>query len=441
MKFDPIVFNPPLSDRYLADNGLIVHFLESRQLPIITLSAYFHGGSAYDPLKKAGLADITAELMRSGGAGDRTPDEVDFDLDFAPISISSTAQSDFFRVRMRALKKDAEQAFEILADIIRRPAFDSTKLDLALSNKKDEIRRQNDDPFDISSRVLFQTVYSKHPYGVYPTLESIDNISRNDVLEYHNKYYQPDNCIISISGDLSYREVQNLISKYFGNWPKSNIDLPSVDEAAMNYQPGVYYAEKDINQANIMLGHLAMTNKNPDRYAFEVVNFALGGGGFTSRLMKELRNTAGLAYAVGTYMRLYPFMGFFAGYCQTKSESMSQAMTMILDIISDVQKNGITIEEMTIAKESIINSYVFDFDKPSELINTRALNELRGFPPDQIQKTLEAYQAVTLEQCNNVAQFYLNPDNLAIVITGNKEQFDKPPDTFGTVTVVPMEIK
>lgn len=441
MKFPPLKFEPIEPVRLTIDNGLIVYFLENHELPVVVVSAMFHGGTAYDSPDRIGLTELTARLLRTGGAASRTPDQVDEALDFVGASISSNASGDNLSLDLNLLKKDAPLGFEILSDMLQKPGFDTGKIALEVSNKKDEIRRQNDEPAGITRRVFYETVYNEHPYGYFPTLATMDNIKRDDIIATYRKFYNPDNCIMAVSGDLTIDEVKGFINKYFSGWPKGNITLALPPVATMQYKPGVYYAKKDINQANIRIGHLCMTDKNPDRHAMEVMNFALGGGGFTSRLMGQVRTSAGLAYNVGSYTYNRPLMGSFFAYCQTKSESMAEATSMILDIINKVKDSGITQEELDMAKESIVNSFVFNYTTPDQIVAARALLELNGFPPDQLKKDVEAYKAVTLADCKRVAAKYLDPINNVIVITGNKDTFDKPLDTFGPVTEVPMEIK
>ena len=441
MQFPELSYEPTDPVRFETDNGMVVYFLEYHDLPVFVINAYFHGGDVYDPVDKAGLTGITATLMRTGGAGDRTADQVDEDLDFVGASMGSSSANDFLSVNANSLRKDADLVFGIFADALIRPAFDPDKLNLEASNLKEGIRRQNDNSWSIVRRVFYQTLYGDHPYGLFPTLASVDNIARDDVVAHHKRFYAPDNCILSITGDLTLEEAKALVERYLGEWEPTSQPVEPIAPAEKTYQAGVYYAEKDINQANIRFGHLGLDDKNPDRYAMELMNFALGGGGFASRLTSDVRTTAGLAYTVGSYEQVRPYNGFFFGYCLTRADAMAQATQMMLDIVADVKANGITAEELQLAKESTINSYVFGYDTPGELVAAKALLELRGFPPDQLKRTLEAYKAVTLEDCNRVAAKYLNTEDIVIVITGNKELFDQPPETFGPVTVVPMEIK
>jgi len=441
MTFEPLSFDAPEPVRFVTDNGITVYFLEDHQLPVVTTMALFRGGGAYDPIEQAGLSGITARLMRSGGAGDRSPEQIDDDLDFVGAGIGSSSDDENLTMNLRTLKKDVHLGFEILSDILLSPQFDSAKLVLELSNKKDRILRRNDDPRDVTRRVFYQVLYKGHPYGLYSSLESIDRIDREAVIECYHRFYNPDNCILAISGDLTLAEVKALLTGYFGTWKKAGVEIPALPEATQLSKPGVYYAKKDINQANIRFGHLCITDKNPDRFALEIMNFALGGGGFTSRIIRQVRTSAGLAYSVGTYISERALRGSFFGYCQTGAETMSQALEMMLDLITEVRNNGITAEELTLARESIVNGFVFNYATASQVVNACAHLEFDGFPRDQLKRDIEAYQAVTLEDCNRVAREYLDPDNSIIVITGNAETFDKPLSTFGQVTEVSMEIK
>ena len=438
MTFEPVTFNPPEPVRFEMPNGIVVYFLEDHQLPVVTFRAAFRGGTVADPADTIGLTQLTATLMRSGGAGDRSADHIDEELDFLGASIESYAALEQCVVDMRCLRRDLDSVLAIFADIVLRPGFDSAKVALEKSNLMDEIRRQNDHPGQVTRRLFYQTVYTGHPYGYYATLESADRIDRAALVARHGRGYTPTNCWLAVSGDLSETDLRALLNRHFGDWTATGA-APSIPaEAEIAYEPGVYYAFKDINQANIRLGHLSLTDRNPDRYAFEVVNFALGNG-FTSRITKQVRTTAGLAYSAGTWLSQRRYGSAFFGYCQTEAGNMSAATRMILDIIEGVRVDGITDEEMKLAKESIVNSFVFNATTPRQIVNAQAGLEVDGFPAEQLQRDLEAYRAVTLEDCRRVAARYLHPDQMVIVVVGNAELFDAPAGEFGPVTEISLE--
>ena len=441
MKFPAIQFDSPEPERWVTDNGIVVFFLEDHQLPVVIAQAFIRGGDIYEPADLTGLSEITATLLRSGGAGNRTPDQVDADLDFVGANIYSSSSPDALSMSVRSLKKDFDPIFRIFSDILIDPRFDSAKVDMEISNKKDRILRQNDDPGSVARRIYYETIYKNHPYGKNATLKSVNKISRNDIINYHKQFYSPDNCILAVSGDMTSEELKELLNKYLAGWQKSGQKPVPPPMAEMQYQPGVYYAFKDINQAHIRFGHLSMDTKNPDRYAMEIMNFALGSGGFSSRLAKQVRTTAGLAYGVGSYDYQRPLMGTFFGYCLTRADAMGQAAQMMIDIINDVRQNGINTDEMELARDAIINSYVFNYDTPARIVTAKANLEYFGFPLDQMKKDIEGYKAVKLEDCNRVAKKYLDLSKDAIIFVGNKELFDKPLDTFGPVTEINLETK
>lgn len=440
MKFDALNFKPEEPVRFTTDNGMIVYFYEDHQLPVMSATAYFNGGSVHDPDNKIGLSAITAAVMRSGGAGKRSPDQVDSDLDYVAASVSIVASDEYFSGSVSSLIADIDLGFEIFSDILISPSFDPEKLNLELANTKERIRRRLDSPGDVTRWVYYRTVYQGHPYGSYPSLTTMDNITIDDVKNNHRRFFSPDNCIMAVSGDLTLEELKSKLRKYFSSWNKSGQKIPSAPHTSPEYRPGVYYAERDINQVHLRFGFQCLDSKNPDRYAMNIMNFALGGGGFISRMTNRVRTTAGLAYSVGTYFYNRPLGGNLFGYCQTKAENMSEAAQMMLDIIEEVKSGGITEEELNTARESIVNSFVFNYDTPDKVVSARALLELQGFPPDHLEKGLKAYQKVTLKDCNRVAKKYLNTDIMVFVITGNKEMFDRPPDTFGPVTEASLDL-
>jgi zinc protease len=441
LTFPELNFDPAEPVRFETANGIVVYFLEDHDLPVVSANAYFKGGNVYDPLDLAGLTEVTARLMRTGGAGSRSPEEVDEALGFVGASINCNAERDQLSIPFRTLRKDLDITFGVLADLLIRPTFDAAKLALEISNLQDGIRRQNESSWGISRRIFSQTLYGDHPYGWFATLESTGKITRDSVVSQYQKFYTPGNCYVALTGDLTVDEAKRLIKTHLGGWNRSGNQIEPIAMATANYSPGVYYAKKDINQANIRLGHLGLDDNHPDRYAMEVTNLVLGGGGFTSRMVNQIRTTAGLAYSVGTYNGTRLYNGAFFGYCLTRADAMSEALGMMIKIIEEVITGGVTVDEMKLAKESIINSYVFNYDTPSELVSACARLELQGFPRDQLEKTLESYKAVTVADCNRVAREYLDTENLVIVVTGDKDQFDKPLDGFGPTTAVSMEIK
>ncbi len=436
----PLEFVAPQVDTFSLGNGTRIVFLENHELPVVQVSAMFHGGSAYENESTVGLAEITASLLRSGGAGKWTGDQIDDELDFLAATITSAAESDRLTLSMRCLRKDFGRVLEMYGAILTAPRFDTERLKLEVSNKRDEIQRQNDSPQDICRRVFYETLYGNHSYGLYPTVISVGAVTDKSCRIQYRNYYRPDNVYLAISGDVTRTDLVAALEKILGMWrpDPSAAPIEAPANAAQVGIPGVYYAFKDVNQTTMRLGHLGCEFNSPDRHAVRVMNYTLGVG-FTSRLTAEVRSKAGLAYSVGSYFLSRPLTGPFFSYCQTKSESTAQALKMIIDIIGDVRDNGITAEEFARSKDAILNSFVFEYETPQQIVESAASDLFYGFPLNQTTLDLESLKRVSLADCNAVAKKYLDPSRFVIVAVGDSSKMDKPLSTFGAVKTLSLD--
>lgn len=433
----------PVPEQFELENGLKVVFLPSSELPVVQMTLLFPGGSVFETDELCGVGEITAKLLRSGGAGEMSGAEIDEQLDFLGASISSSAAGDSHRLSLRCLKKDFEEVFGLFKILLTSPAFDSAKLALEKSNKADAIRRQFDSPTGATRTLFYQTVYGGKLYGRYPTLASVNAITDETVRFTYNKVYTPSQGVLAVSGDLTREELEGALRSQLGSWTGTKIlerPIPGRPTDAELPQPGVYYAFKDINQTSIRLGYLTELFDSPDRHAVRIVNYVVGVG-FTGRLTTKVRSEAGLAYSVGAYFVNRPTFGNFFAYCQTKADATGQALQMILDVLSEVKQSGITQEEFARAKESILNSFVFEYETPHQVAQSVAENIFYGFPHDQTALNLEALKAVTLADCNRVAREQYRPAEFRIVVVGDTAQMDQKLSDFGAVTTLSLEAK
>ncbi|HSH00271.1 MAG TPA: pitrilysin family protein, partial [candidate division Zixibacteria bacterium] len=335
------------------------------------------------------------------------------------------------------------RVFELLGVLLTQPRFDSARFMLEVSNKQEQVRRQFDSPTGATRVLYYQTVYGGKLYGRYPTLASLEALTLDAVRRTYQKVYTPALGIAAISGDLTRAELEAALKQGLGAWQGQRaferpVAQPLVDERLP--PPGVYYAYKNINQTSLRLGHLTDLFENPDRHAVRIMNYAVGVG-FTGRLTAKVRSEAGLAYSVGGYFVNRPKRGSYFAYCQTKADATGQALRMILDVLQDVQTNGITEEEFTHSKESILNSFVFEYETPHQVAESVAENLFYGFPADQTDQDLAALQAVTFADCQRVARQYYRPQDFRIVVVGDTAQMDQPLSDFGSVTELSLEIK
>ena len=437
-KFEDINFNPPVPERFVLSNGMIVYFLPDGQLPVVTISALARAGEAFVPAEKAGLGGIVGEALTTGGTTTRTPDQVDEQLEFLGIQWNGSIGMESAEFSMQCLSKDYAKAIELLSDLMINPGFEQSRVELAIDNALEDLRRQNDSPGRIIRREFNHAVYGEHPYGRTPTEATLSGITRADVDAYYRKFVLPNTTILAISGDLETATVKSSLEKAFGNW-KSGDAPTAVVANAPEPTPGVYQIEKDISQTNLRFGHLGIDRRNPDRHALRIMNHILGGGGFTSRMVGKVRSDSGWAYSVGTAFTTSDEPGLFLATCQTKTETTTKALALMQWVIEDLRDNGIREAELTTAKESVVNSDVFNYDTPVEVVENYAWQEYYGFPADQMKQDLLAIRAVTKADVDAVAKKYLDPSKYIIVAVGKIAEFDAPLTKFGKVQTISLD--
>ena len=437
--YKEIDFNPPVPERFVLDNGMIVHFLPDYHLPVVTFDAIVRTGEVYVPAEKAGLASIAGRTLVTGGTKTMPPDVVDQRLEFRGIRLDGSIGDESGEFSVECLSKDVDTALTIFGELLQAPRFDSAKFQLAVDDALEAWRRRNDSPRGITSREFMKLIYGNHPYGRTADDKSLNALTRADVVNLYKTYFVPGNVILAVSGDLTREQLDRLLKTHFGGWAKGTMPTFPEVPAPTGGEHGVFQIEKDINQTNLMFGHLGIDRHDPDRQALRVLNYILGGGGFTSRMMKQVRSDSGWAYSVGTRFTTANQPGVFYASCQTRSETTTKALALMEYIVDNLLKNGVTDEELATAKESILNSDVFKFVTPSQIVNSYAWQEYHGFPPDQMKQDVAAIRAVTKADVERVARAHLHPDQYTVLAVGPVGTYDPPLSKFGTVKTITID--
>lgn len=437
MQFPPLDFKIPKAERVLLANGTPVYLLPDHELPIVTVSAIIRTGSVYDPPGRSGLAALTGSLMRAGGAGERTPDQLDDYLEFMASSVESAFDVDSGTVSMTTLTRNLEQSLAVFRDVLFAPRFDEKRLTVARQQLLEDIRRQNDDPKEAGDRELTKAIYAGHPLGVMPTEASVAALTRKDLIAFHHRFVRPDNLILAISGDFDRERIVADLNRLLGSQrPVGLLDLPDIPSVPVDFRPDVLFIPKQVNQSVIRLGHLGITKDDPDLYAVRVLDFILGGS-FTSRLMMEIRTNQGLAYNVESRFDVgRRFTGTFRAETETRSDATGKVISLITSIIEGIRKEPVSEQEIRLAKESIINSFLFGFTSPTNIVSQQARLEFYGYPADYLERYRERIAAVTREDLLKTAKRLLHPDSLKLVVVGDEKGFDVPLTQFGTVKKV-----
>jgi len=440
MKFPPLTFTPPKAERRVLPNGIILYLLEDHELPIFSLAARFRTGVVYEPAEKAGLASLTGHLIRSGGTAAKTVEEINEDLEFMAASVETSIGLESGSASLSCLSKDTAKALAIFADVLLNPAFREEKITKRKDEVREAIRRRNDRPGQVAEREHRKVIYGNHPYGreVQGEMETLDRITREDLIAFHKTYFRPNSVIMGVAGDFKTAEIIPMLQSALAKWTRAPVDFPKVAPVKPDLRKSVNYVFKDITQSHVHIGHLGIERTNPDFFPVMVMNFILGGGSFTSRIESKVRSDEGLAYSVYSYFDAPRDLGLFTAVCETKLESTARAITLMLDEIRRMRETPVSDDELKLAIDSITNRFIFRFTDTASIVSQMVDIEYQDLPATYLDTYVDKVKAVTKADVQRVAQKYLHPDESALLVVGNKDKFDKPLDSFGPVNVITL---
>lgn len=441
MKKPPLPeFHPQQPKRVQLDNGIVIFLQEDHELPLIDGTITIRGGGKNEPEDKVGLISVFASAWRTGGSKTRSGDELDDMLEARAAKLEITGDQLRTYISLSSLKGDFDFVLDMFNDLLRNPEFRQDKIDLAKDGVRTEIARRNDDLGEITGREATKIAYgSQSPYARVPEYATVNAITRKDLLDWHARYVQPGNMIVAVAGDFNSAEMEARLRKLFSGWGNGPA-IPKANVAVTPTRPGVFFVAKDdVNQSEIRMVSLGIRRDDPDYYAVEVMNQVLSGG-FSSRLVNNLRTKAGLAYSVGGGVSaLFDHPGLTVLSIGTKSGTTAEAVDGLYNEMAKMRA-GVTAVEVQLAKDSILNSFVFEFDSKEKVMNARANYEFHGYPADFLERYQKGVAAVTVADVDRVARKYLVKDKFALLVVGRAADFDKPLSSFGPVTTVDVTI-
>jgi zinc protease len=434
-------FHPQEPKRVELPNGMVIFLQEDHELPLIDGIARIRGGSRSEPAEKIGMLDMYGEVWRTGGTKKQTGDELDDYLEVRAAKVETGNNADSTTISWSCLKEDFDDVFRVFADVLRNPEFRPDKLDLAKKEMADAISRRNDDVAEIAGRESIMLAYGKNnPYARQPEYATVFAVTRQDLVNWHSAHVHPNDIILGVVGDFDSAAMEAKLRQAFGDWPKG----PAYEKPDIKFdpaKPGYYLIPKsDVNQSSIRMVELGIRRDNPDFYAAAVFNEVFGGG-FSSRLVQDLRSAKGLAYSVGGGIgAAFDHPGIVRISMGTKSGSTVEAIQGIFDEIEDLSKKPVTDDEVQRAKDSILNSFVFNFDSPGKVLRERMAYEFYGYPADFLEQFRAGIEKVQKSDVDRVAAKYLHRDKLAVLVVGNTAEFDKPLTSLGAVTDIDITI-
>ena len=441
MTFPPVEFAPPEPSRVVLDNGLVVYLLEDHELPLVNLSAMMRTGGWLEAQDKIGLAALTGSVMRSGGGGGRTAEQVDEELEQFAIELSMSIGRHSGAASLDVLSKDLERGLKIFAGLLRQPAFEAPRVELAKLQAIEGIRRRQDHPGSSVGREFLKQLYGpEHPSARESTIESIKGITRDDLIAFHQRTVHPNGIILGVTGDFKRDEMLALLRATFGDWQKGEVPELNIADAREAGGPSIVrFVNKDTSQTHLRIGHLTIREDDPDYVPLAIANDILGGSSFRSRLFNDVRTKRGLAYSVGSRLSVGMHdQGVWLMRAETKLPSTQEVISRFVANMVRMRTELVTDEELAEAKQAYVNSFVFSFASPAAVVGRFVELEYDGLPKDFLQQLRARVIALSKEDILRAAQKHFRPNRLTIVAVGPGEALPKLLSGFGEVKEIKL---
>lgn len=399
-------------------NGAVLLVSEQRNLPLVLIRIVLDAGSRRDPAGRGGLANLTASLVTEGTAS-RSAQQIKDQIDFIGAALDADADQDYAVLSLQVLRKDLDAGLDLLADVLLRPALKADELARQREAVLATLRSQEDDPTTVAQKAFQHALFGETPYGhpVDGTTESVPRLTRADVQGFYADYYRPAGAAIVVVGDVSADEIRPSLLRAFGTWDGTP-PPPFVFPPFTPPQGKTLRIDRPVTQAGIVLGDLGVARGNPDFEAISVMNYILGGGGFSSRLMDNIRTQAGLAYSVGSFFAAGKSPGPFEIVMQTKNASVNDAIARARQEVARMRDQPVSDDELQEARRYLTGSYPLRLDSNAKIADFIAQTWFYDLGLNYADVYIARVNAVTVDDVTRVARQYLHPDRfIEVVVT------------------------
>lgn len=398
--------------------GIEAWLVEEHSVPLIAMRFAFEGGNSQDPAGKEGVANFLTAMMDEG-AGDLTAIQFQECMEEIAMRMGFEDSRDSFYGSFETLTENLDEAVELLRLAINEPRFDPDAMERIRGQLLTSLAFAAKDPDRVAAREWFAAAFPDHPYGrpAVGTEESLATITRDDLEKYRKRVFAKDTLKIAVVGDIDAETLGKVLDRVFGDLPEK-ADLEPIPFVEPKKGGDVHVIEMPVPQSVATFGLAGIPRKDPDFIPAFVMNHILGGGGFSSRLMEEVREKRGLAYSVYSYLQPYQHTAIFAGGVATKNEEIGQSLEVIRAELQRMATEGPTPEELENAKSYLIGSYPLRFDTNAKIANQLLGIMQDGLGQDYIEKRNSLIEAVTLEDVKRAAKRILETDNLIMTVVG-----------------------
>ncbi|HEY2106852.1 MAG TPA: pitrilysin family protein [Candidatus Binataceae bacterium] len=410
--------------RVKLDNGMIVLISPQHNLPMVTGAIAFDAGARRDPKGKEGLAHLSADSLMEGTRA-MSADELNRKVDFLGSAMDIEAGSDYSTASFTSLKRYWRDTLKLLAGVLTEPGLRDDDISRKQAEQVAGLKAAEEEPGYVAQITFLKQVFGEGaPYGHLPdgTVDAVQKLSAQDVRDFYHQFYRPQAAVAAVVGDVDPDEVVKALNQELASL-KGSVPAQMVPPAPP-IGPGAHVTaiNRDVAQANIILGFDGVARSDPDYYKLQVMNYILGGGGFASRLVKEVRSKAGLAYSVASYFQAALFPGSFQVVLETKNKSANEAIALVLQQMRRIQESPVSDAEMDSAKKFLIGSFPLKLDTQNSIVQFILQVQIYGLGLDYIDRYPGYIRAVTKEDVQKVARQYLHPDSYVLVAVANQTE-------------------
>ena len=440
-RFDPHrIVSPPLKPLHVPvpvrqelPNGVVVFLLEDHTFPVVNGTVYCPASPSLEPAARAGLAEMTGDLMRRGGSVAISGDSLDDRLAAIGATVSTWISDELGYAGFRCLRENTDEVLGLFADVVRRPAFPDDKLELVKLAKHQEIASRNDEVINVAFRLANRAVYGKGtPWTQTAEHATVDAVQPEDCRRLHAQVFVPERLVIAVYGDFDTQKMSGRLTRAFADWKRSGTPTPAIPPLPAHAQHKLFFAAKDdVTQSVLLLADLGHVVRDPDDAAMDVAVQALGGGG-QSRLNRHIRTERGLAYSTGADAGAgYRWPGVFMAWSLTRNDSALTALRLVRDELEQIRVAPLGDEEFRTAKESVQNQFVFNYERRSSALFRAAYNQVLGYPADYLDRYQRALAEVTPDAAFAAAKRRIRPDEFSVIVVGKASEFEHPLEREG----------
>ncbi len=430
-------FNFPTITENTLDNGLEVVVIEQPNMPIISLDVYFAGGSTAAPQDLPGVAGITGQLI-TRGAATRSAQDIAGAIEQVGGAVGSGGGSDSLQVGVFALIEDKDLAFELLADMTLHASFPENEVERERAEWISGLEASLAEPGFVAGRTFGRTLYAGHPYGNPYTFESLEAISRDDIVAFYESRRQPDNAVLIIAGAITTEEGLAYAEQHFADWQGAAEAVSYPDLQEQSGQQILLVDRPGSTQANFILGNIGIQGASMDYFPARVMNHVLGGT-FSSRLVQNIREEKGYTYSIGSGFSYPADTGRFIVTAAVRNDVIAATLEEIFAEIERIQTEPLTDEEISDARDGIVGEWVFGLETYQDFVETVASYKIRGVELDRLNKWLGHIKDVSTDDVLDIANSYIHPEDFIIVVVGDASEIQEQLETLGEVTLLEAE--